>query len=268
MPRARPAAPLGRPTRGTTNPNRLRRADRWLVTTRAGTLLRPGSPLVVDLGFGRHPATVVEFAARLARVRPGIDVVGVEIDPARVATARAVAGGLAGVRFMTGGFELAGLAGARVDVLRAFNVLRQYEPDEVLPAWEAMRGHLSPGGIALDGTCDEIGRLASWVVLEPQGPTSLVLAWRLAGLERPGAVAARLPKILIGCNRPPYRIHALLADLDAAWRHTAALGVFGARQRFAESCRLVRDAGWPLLHERQWRHGTVEVAWPAVAPQA
>ena len=46
---------------------------------------------------------------------------------------------------------------------------------------------LAPGGLLVDGTCDEIGRRAAWVAVTPEdGPVSLTLSLRLAGLERPG----------------------------------------------------------------------------------
>src|SRR3954471_23009823 len=115
--------PLGIPTRGTTAPNRLRRVDRWLTATYAGLLRAADDPLVVDLGYGASPVTTVELADRLRVVRPDVQIVGVEIDPDRVAAA-------AGLRappyldFRRGGFELAGL---RPLVVRAFNVLRQYD---------------------------------------------------------------------------------------------------------------------------------------------
>lgn len=291
------------PTRGTTHPNRLRRVDRWLLATRGdglrSTALAGRRPVVVDLGFGRHPATVIELAQRLRGLDhrgagpSSFDVVGVELDPERVAAARGIAadtaddaaddaaggasGGAAGVRFAQGGFGVEGVTG-RIDVIRAFNVLRQYPATDVAPAWAAMRARLAPGGVVVEGTCDEIGRLASWVVLEAAGntdgrgtgaraeePVSLVLSWRLSGLTRPGDVAARLPKALIERNVPPHAIHAFLAELDDAWHRAAPLAPFGARQRFATACRSLRTAGWPVQGERLWRQGTLEVPWAAVA---
>lgn len=280
------------PTRGTTHPNRLRRVDRWLLATRGdglrSTALAGRRPVVVDLGFGHHPATVIELAQRLRsldhRGTPlSFDVVGVELDPERVATAREIVGDTAreatrdhgGVRFVQGGFGVEGVGGP-VDVIRAFNVLRQYPVADVAPAWAAMRARLAPGGVVVEGTCDEIGRLASWVVLEAAGdaewpvpdaagPTSLVLSWRLSGLTRPGEVAARLPKALIERNVPPHAIHAFLSELDAAWHRASPMAPFGARQRFATACRSMRTAGWPVQGERLWRHGTLEVPWGAVA---
>lgn len=257
-------------TRGTTNPNRLRRVDRWLLA-RHGRLLRSApDPLVVDLGYGRHPATVLELADRLRRVRPDLRVVGVEIDPERVAAARALSGAAgfpeAGeVGFDLGGFDLTCLAGRQATVIRAFNVLRQYGVDEVEPAWSLMRARLAPGGVVLDGTCDEIGQLASWVVLDSAGPVSLVVALRLAGLQQPGAVAARLPKALIEQNTAPYPVHRFLAELDLAWERARGIGEWGARQRFEAACRAMATAGWPMAGPRLWREGVVEVAWAAVS---
>ena len=53
--------PVGTITRGTTNPNRLRRCDRWLAGPQAWRLRRSGPrPVVVDLGYGASPVTAVE----------------------------------------------------------------------------------------------------------------------------------------------------------------------------------------------------------------
>jgi hypothetical protein len=107
------ARPVGRPTRGTTGYNRLRRSDRWLVHEPRvrSALLAAADPLVVDLGYGALPVTTLELAARLRSVRPDVRVVGLEIDPDRVRLARASAGD-ATVEFALGGS--ATIIGARV----------------------------------------------------------------------------------------------------------------------------------------------------------
>ena len=128
-------------------------------------------PLVVDLGYGALPVTTLELAARLRPVRADVRVVGLEIDPVRVDTAQPAA--TAGVEFALGGFELAGL---RPVLVRAFNVLRQYPVEEVPGAWAALRAGLAPGGLIVDGTCDELGRRCCWVLLDRDGPVSLTLA--------------------------------------------------------------------------------------------
>ena len=77
--------PVGSITRGTTNTNRLRRVDRWIAEQPA--LRRAGDPLVVDLGYGASGVTAFELATRLRRARADVEVLGLEIDPARVRTA-------------------------------------------------------------------------------------------------------------------------------------------------------------------------------------
>src|SRR3546814_19346421 len=102
-----------------------------------------------------------------------------------------------GVEFALGGFELAGL---RPVLVRAFNVLRQYPVTEVDAAWAQLRAGLAPGGLVVDGTCDELGRLCCWVLLDADGPVSLTLACDPFALERPSDTAERLPKGLIPYN--------------------------------------------------------------------
>ena len=269
-PRSRP---VGTITRGTTNPNRLRRVDRWMAWALRDVLRAPaGPPVVVDLGYGASPVTVLELASRLGRVRPDARFVGVEIDPGRVARGEAVADPPR-VEFVLGGFELPVPGGAAPHVVRAFNVLRQYAEEEVPAAWAEVVGRLAPGGVLVEGTCDEVGRLAAWVDVRRAGdgtpdPRSLTLSWRLAGLDRLSVVAERLPKALIHRNVPGEGVHALMTALDAAWARHAPLAGFGARQRFVACAEELRADGWPVLHgPSRWRLGELGVAWEAVAPQ-
>ena len=155
-------------TRGTTNPNRLRRVDRWLAGPQAWRLRRRGRPAGRRPGLRREPVTAVELRDRLRPVRPDVEVVGVEIDPARVAAALPLAG--PGLTFVRGGFELPLPGGRRPVVVRAFNVLRQYAEAEVARRVGAARGQrLAPGGLLVDGTCDEIGRRAAWIAVDACG---------------------------------------------------------------------------------------------------
>lgn len=255
----------GTPTRGTTNPNRLRRLDRWLTGPAAGLLRAAADPLVVDLGYGASPVTTLELHRRLRTVRPDVEVVGVEIDPARVAAAQPLQ--RPGLRFVVGGFELP--LPRRPVLVRAFNVLRQYPETEVAPAWDLVRSRLTPGGLLVDGTCDEIGRRSTWIAVETdRGPVSLTVSLRLAGLERPSDVAERLPKALIHRNVPGEPVHAYLRALDEHWARQAPLGSFGVRQRWLATVAGLRSEGWPVLDRpSRWRLGEVGVAWSAVRPQ-
>ena len=254
--------PEGRITRGTTGTNRLRRVDRFIAAHPAFTSAE--RPLVVDLGFGAAPWTAVELADRLARVRRDVEVVGIEIDPERVATALPFA--RPGLSFRRGGFEVP-LGGARATVMRALNVLRQYDESEVPGIWDRLRMRLAPGGILIDGTSNEVGRVASWVTLDTVGPRTLTISLRLDGLERPGIVEERLPKALIHRNVPGERIHQLLLDLDRGWSHAAGYSTFGEQQRWLATVAALRGAGWPVQDDRRrWRLGEITVPWESVAP--
>ncbi|MCB1293031.1 MAG: class I SAM-dependent methyltransferase, partial [Mycobacterium sp.] len=168
------------------------------------------------LGFGRLPVTTLELSARLQAIAPGVRVVGLEIDPERVAAARAGTG--ESVEFRCGGFELAGL---RPALVRAFNVLRQYPEEAVAGAWQTMRERVGPRGVIIDGTCDELGRLSTWVLLDRAGPVSLTLACDPRHLNRPSELAERLPKALIHHNVAGHPVHDLLTAADRAWDEAA-----------------------------------------------
>ncbi|MDH6463920.1 hypothetical protein M2302_004117 [Micromonospora sp. A200] len=256
--------PQGVVTRGTTNPNRLRRVDNWIVATCGDRLRAAADPLVVDLGYGATPVTAVELRARLATgVRADVRVVGLEIDPVRVAAA-APAADPPGLTFARGGFELAGL---RPVLVRAFNVLRQYDESEVAAAWRTVTDRLAPGGALVEGTCDELGRLGSWVLVDAAGPRTLTLAARLATLETPAQLAERLPKALIHRNVPGEPVHDLIRALDDAWQAAAGYAPFGPRQRWLRAVSALKQSGWPVLDRPpRWRQGELTLPWPAIAP--
>jgi hypothetical protein len=268
-------SPVGQVTRGTTGTNRLRRVDRWIA--RHPALRRAADPLVVDLGYGASGVTALELHARLARTRPDVEVLGLEIEPDRVARAGAQLAGVragrtafapdARVSFALGGFEVPVPGGRRPAVIRAMNVLRQYDESEVAAAWTLMASRLAPGGLLVEGTCDELGRIVTWVAIGPDGaPRTLSISLRLSEIERPSIAAERLPKALIHRNVPGERVHAFVRGLDAEWDRAAGVSPFGPVQRWKTTLSAMRDAGWPLQERSRWRLGELTTAWDAVAP--
>lgn len=252
--------PFGVVTRGTTGYNRLRRSDRWTVHHPRLRALLSGvnEPLAVDVGYGASHTTTVEWATRLRTVRPDIRVIGLEIDPERVLAPRD------GVTFELGGFEL---AGHRPHLVRAFNVLRQYDVAQVEDAWRSVTERLAPDGLFVEGTCDELGRRAAWVLLDADGPVSLTLAWDPFDVERPSDLAERLPKVLIHRNTEGEKIHSLLSAADAAWDHAAGWAPYGPRVRWREARKLLVDQGVPLTPiRRRVRDSLLTVPWEYVAP--
>ncbi|MEU1009476.1 class I SAM-dependent methyltransferase [Streptomyces sp. NPDC005890] len=254
---------MGTVTRGTTNPNRLRRMDRWIAAVHGAALRRAIDPVAVDLGYGAAPWTAVELLTRLRATAPRARVVGIEIEPARVAAARPYE--REGLVFRHGGFEVP--VPERPLLIRAANVLRQYDEDEVAAVWRQLCARLAPDGLLVEGTCDEIGRRHVWVALGPEGPRTVTFATRLGSLDRPSDLAERLPKALIHRNVPGEPVHAFLRDFDRAWAAAAPYAAYGARQRWL---RAVRDltADWPVTDSpARRRQGEVTVAWGALAPR-
>ena len=237
--------------------------DRWLLATQLPRLRDSARPLVVDLGYGASAVTTLELVQRLSPEVDRLEVVGLEIDPARVAAVEADRDPPR-VDFRVGGFELAGLQPVLV---RAFNVLRQYDEESAARAWDTMRAALGPGGVLVEGTCDEWGRRSAWVALDADGPLTLTLATRIADISTPSDLAERLPKALIHHNVPGQPVHEFLRAFDAAWAAAAGLSPFGPRQRWVAAAEALAAQGWPLVGStRRWRHGEVTVRWSAVAP--
>jgi hypothetical protein len=282
--------PDGEITRGTTNPERLRRVDRWITQAQQAVLRAQERPLIVDLGFGASPVTTLELYRRIRAVAPDAEVTGLEIDPERVAAAgrqlaalRAVGDTLPGLSFAVGGFELP--AARRPVLVRALNVLRQYQEERAWAAWSRLRAGLAAGGVLVEGTCDEIGRRAVWVTLpalqEASAPEATALggrrqalitfSTRLASLERPSDLAERLPKALIHRNVQGEPVHQFLRDFDRAWDSAAPFSAFGPRQRWLAAVTSL-SAAWPVITRpphggnRRWRLGEVTLPWAALAP--
>jgi hypothetical protein len=273
--------PEGDITRGTTNPRRLRRTDRWITQALRPVLRAQDRPLIVDLGFGASPVTTVELYLAVRAVAPAAEVTGLEIDPVRVASAcrelaavRAAGDALPGLSFALGGFELP--VPRRPQLVRAFNVLRQYPEERALAAWSRLRAGLADGGRLVEGTCDEIGRRAVWVTLPSRtgaGPPLITFSTRVASLDRPSDLAERLPKALIHRNVPGEPVHQFLRDFDRAWDRAAPYSAFGPRQRWLAAVTAL-SAVWPVLRSaplggpRRWRLGEVSLPWTALAPPA
>jgi hypothetical protein len=252
--------PLGRPTRGKTAPNRLRRVDTFVMLYDPGLLRRADGPFAgapfVDLGYGATPITTLESAARFRRLNPELPVVGVEIDRALVAAALPFADAL--TDFRLGGFNLplgVDAAGRPIHarLIRAFNVLRQYEADAVGPAWAEMAAGLVPGGLLVEGTSDPTGRV--WVanLLRRSGATdpwfdsgALVFSTSFRQAFDPEHFKPVLPKNLIHRMDPGEPIHAFFEAWARAWQASRGEQVWGPRRHLAASVRGLADAGYSI----------------------
>src|SRR6185295_8801959 len=153
--------PEGQPTRGKTTSNRLRRVDNFILLYEPSLLTQTdgqfSDSLFVDLGYGFDARTTLESAARFRRVNPNLKILGVEIDQERVEAALPFADDK--TFFRLGGFNLPLKEGEYVRLIRAFNVLRQYEEKDFAPAYERLAQYVLPGGLMIEGTSTPFGSI-------------------------------------------------------------------------------------------------------------
>ncbi len=148
-------------TRGKTASGRLRRFDEVLERlgeesgwTRSWSY---ESSVCVELGFGASCVTARQWFERVQACMPGVWGAGVEVDEERVARARQ--GPLMSrVVWCQGGFDFEPpVPGHDVVMIRAFNVLRQYDAAKAPGAHEVMASRLVEGGVLIEGSCDRDG---------------------------------------------------------------------------------------------------------------
>ena len=261
-PNALPRKPLGQPTRGKTAPNRLRRVDNFLTWYDPGLFRRSDGPFAdafyVDLGYGVDPVTALESAARLRRLNPQLPVLGVEIDPERVAVAQPFADAL--TAFRLGGFNLPLKPGESVRCIRAFNVLRQYEESEVAGAYDLLARSLLPGGLLVEGTSEPFGRLwVANVVRRGEGTEgnegkqgklaheALVFSTNFRLGFDPADFQAVLPKNLIHRVVPGEQINDFFATWKRAALETSAMQVWGTHQWFRAAALRLAELGYSVV---------------------
>lgn len=230
-----------RPTRGKTAPNRLRKTDVF-VAVACPEQVRGAGALYVDLGFGASPVTTVETFRRLRALNANLRVVGVDIDPDRVRAAQPWAE--PGLEFRAGGFELPLRSGERAAVVRACNVLRQYDKREVAAALDRIGQWLSPGTLVIEGTSDPTGRLLVFTLHQRQPEelrrTGIVFAPRLRADLDPRAFRAVLPKAYIHHAEPGGAIDAFFTAWHTAWQ-AARRDARDVRRLFAQAARTLAE---------------------------
>ncbi len=251
--------PEGHPTRGKTASNRLRRVDNFLLQYNPSLLTRTdglfADALFVDLGYGAEARTTLESAARFRRVNPDLRILGVEIDKERVEAALPFADEK--TFFRLGGFNLPLLPGETVRLIRAFNVLRQYEEADVAPAYERLTEGVLPGGLMIEGTSTPFGQLwaANLVRKTDAGAWSreaLVLSTNFRLGFDVAEFQTILPKNFIHRMTPGEPIHDFFEAWKRAAAETAAARTFGLRQWFIAAAESLAAKGYSIDLKKKW----------------
>ena len=251
--------PEGLPTRGKTASNRLRRVDHFILLYEPALLTRMdgqfADSLFVDIGYGFDARTTLESAARFRRLNPNLKILGVEIDKERVEAALPFADDK--TYFRLGGFNLPLAAGEHVRLIRAFNVLRQYEEEVFAPAYERLAEYVLPGGLMIEGTSTPFGSIwAANLVRKMENGKWNFEALVFSTNFRLGFDVEEFQTIL-----PKNLIHHVVKgqpvyDFFEAWKtaaaETSAMKIYGAKQWFMAAAESLAGRGFPVVTQRKW----------------
>lgn len=251
--------PQGQPTRGKTAGNRLRRVDAFLLLYEPALLTRSdglfAEALFVDLGYGADPRTTLESAERFRRVNPHLKILGVEIDKQRVEAALPFADEKTFFRW--GGFNLPLQAGETVRLVRAFNVLRQYDEKDFAPAYELLAERVLPGGLMIEGTSNPFGSIwaanlarrtatASWEMEALVFSTNFHLGFDASEFQ------TILPKNYIHRMTPGEIIYDFMQAWKRSAAETSAVKTYGVKQWFAVSAERLAEKGFKVETRKKW----------------
>lgn len=254
--------PEGQPTRGKTASNRLRRVDNFILLHEPALLRRTdglfADSLFVDLGYGFDARTTLESAERFRRVNPGLKILGVEIDKERVEAALPYADEK--TFFRLGGFNLPLKENEHVRLIRAFNVLRQYEEKDFTPAYERLAPYVLPGGLMMEGTSNPFGSIwsANVVRREKSGKfdgwkfEALVFSTNFRGGLDIEEFQTILPKNLIHRVVPGEPIYNFFETWKQSAAETAALKIYGSKQWFIAAAERMAARGYAVSSQRKW----------------
>ena len=251
--------PEGIVTRGKTADNRLRRVDNFILLYEPALLTRTdglySDSLFVDLGYGFDARTTLESAARFRRVNPNLKILGVEIDKERVDAALPFADDK--TFFRLGGFNLPLQRGENVRLIRAFNVLRQYEEKDFPPAYERLAEYVLPDGLMIEGTSTPFGGLwAANLVRSAEAGQWTFEALVFSTNFHSGFDVEEFQTIL-----PKNYIHRVVKgdpifDFFEAWKRSAAetahAKTFGLKQWFAASAEALSQKGFDVDMHKKW----------------
>lgn len=150
--------------------------------------------------------------------------------------------------FVWGGFNLPLQPGEHVRLIRAFNVLRQYEENAVAEAWRLMGHHLLPGGLLIEGTSDPFGQV--WVanLVRKQGDGALIQEGLLFSTNfrqgfTPEQFQPVLPKNFIHRVVPDEPIEPFFRQWQQAYREMLPYRNWGVRQHFVQTARRLVEMG-------------------------
>lgn len=244
---------IGQPTRGKTALNRLRQVDIFICLA-WGHIFASQNPLIVDVGYGEYAWTALEMYQRLLPINPSIRLLGIEIDPVRVMNALPHVNP-PHIDFRLGGFNLVDvLDGQQATLIRAYNVLRQYDESDVADALATLSDGLGEGGVLIEGTSTPTGRIVVFDVYQKQAGElihkHIVFGTNFRSEPIPTEFQAILPKRLIhhAYDEPVY-------SFFRAWERGLAMGrgagQYRHRRKWMYAVRYLHEMGYAVDTRRR-----------------
>ncbi|MCP4500213.1 MAG: hypothetical protein GY822_09665 [Deltaproteobacteria bacterium] len=267
---------LSKRTRGKTQAGRLWLVDDWCAALfpKQGLTKNSGPPWLVDVGFGEVADTAVELHETLRLRGEDWQLLATDMDVHRVENAAERFGRDDRV-FAVQDFRLEKFlelqklmlptvnddndeSSVGATLIRAFNVLRQYQPKECAAVHELLATKLREGGWLVEGTSDRAGDLASFHVFSRRHGrlerTALVF---LSSGER-GFGPWQFRDVLPQDIRRSVGLGTWLWDFFTAWEDCATqareartrrqerVGSSSPLEIFEESVALLRETSWEV----------------------
>jgi len=192
---------------------------------------------------------------RFRKLNPNLKILGVEIDKERVEAAQPFADNK--TFFRLGGFNLPLQVNEHVRLIRAFNVLRQYEEKDFLPAYEKLMEYVLLNGLMIEGTSNPFGSI--WVANLARKVENA--KWKIEALVfstnfRLGFEAEEfqtiLPKNLIHHVIKGEPIYDFFQDWKQAAQETSSTKTFGLKQWFITSAEKLAQKGYKIDLHKKW----------------
>jgi hypothetical protein len=245
--------PQGQPTRGKTALNRLRQVDNYIRLAWAHPLSL-GTPLAVDVGYGEYAWTALEMHQRLLPINPRLRLLGLEIDPIRVQNALPHVNPPQ-IDFRLGGFNVGDIIKHdQATLIRAYNVLRQYDESAVADALHTMADALCDGGLLIEGTSTPTGRIVAFDVYQKMAGElvhrQLVFGSNLRHADMPTEFQAILPKRLIH-HAYDESVSAFFRTWERGLSLARGAGMYQNRRRWCYAVRYLRECGYAIDTRRR-----------------
>lgn len=220
-----------------------------MLLAHSSQLTATQNALIVDVGYGAEAWTALEMLTRWQTVAPSLRLLGLEIDPERVANAQPYSQPPIAT-FEQGGFNVAENIGKNsAQIIRAYNVLRQYHEADVPEALYQLSQALVEGGMLIEGTSTPTGRMVTFDLYQKRSEhlvhQALIFGTNFKSAPPPIRFQTILPKRLIHhmLDEHPARF---FHDWERAFSLARGAGFRSYRIQWQQAINFLAQFGYPI----------------------